>query len=89
MVAMIGGQVTAGFCQHDRRHAACKELASVKVLGRDESATHSAFPDLPTISEAGVPGFESPIGTATACPGGTPTQIVNRLIGSHAGACQY
>jgi tripartite-type tricarboxylate transporter receptor subunit TctC len=36
-------------------------------------------PDIPTMSEAGVPGYETSIWNALLAPAGTPKPIVNRL----------
>ena len=44
------------------------------------SATRAAIlPDLPTIAEAGVPGYENSTWTAIGVPRGTPQAIVQRL----------
>lgn len=37
------------------------------------------LPDLPTIAEAGVPGYDNAIWTGLLAPGGTPQPIVSRL----------
>ena len=39
----------------------------------------SAFPDVPTIAEAGVPGFETTAWWAVFAPAGTPKEIITRL----------
>jgi hypothetical protein len=39
----------------------------------------SSFPELPTIAEAGVPGYEAPIWFGVAAPAGTPRPIVDKL----------
>jgi tripartite-type tricarboxylate transporter receptor subunit TctC len=39
----------------------------------------AAMPDLPTVSEAGVPGFEAWAWQALAVPAATPRDIVTRL----------
>lgn len=36
-------------------------------------------PDLPTVAEQGVPGFDAAVGTAMFAPGGTPKEIVTKL----------
>ena len=38
-----------------------------------------AMPDLPTVAESGVPGYEMLIWTALLAPRGTPAEIVARL----------
>lgn len=37
------------------------------------------FPDLPTIAESGVPGYDSSVWTGLLAPGATPEAIVSRL----------
>jgi len=37
------------------------------------------MPDMPTVSEAGVPGYEASIWWAWAAAGGTPATVVNKL----------
>jgi tripartite-type tricarboxylate transporter receptor subunit TctC len=49
------------------------------------SATRSALlPDLPTIAEAGLPGYDASNYWAVASPAGTPPAIINRLNGDIA-----
>ncbi|HET7670953.1 MAG TPA: tripartite tricarboxylate transporter substrate binding protein [Burkholderiales bacterium] len=38
-----------------------------------------ALPDVPTIAESGVPGYESGVWFGIAVPAGTPREIINRL----------
>jgi hypothetical protein len=38
-----------------------------------------AFPDIPTIAEAGYPGYEAGTWYALLAPAGTPRQAINRL----------
>jgi len=38
-----------------------------------------AFPDLPTVAEAGVPGYAAPTWTGVIAPAGTPKPIIDKL----------
>jgi tripartite-type tricarboxylate transporter receptor subunit TctC len=38
-----------------------------------------AFPDLPTIAEAGVPGYSAPTWSGVIAPAGVPRPIVDKL----------
>jgi len=38
-----------------------------------------AFPDLPTIAEAGVPGYSAPTWSGVVAPAGLPRPIVDKL----------
>ncbi len=51
----------------------------VKVLGVTSPKRAAAAPDLPTLAEAGVKGYESTIWFGLLAPAGTPQPIVNRL----------
>ena len=37
------------------------------------------MPDVPTVAEAGVPGYEAPIWLGVMAPAGTPKAIVDKL----------
>ena len=51
-------------------------LGKVKALAVGSAKRLSIMPELPTVAEAGVPGYEASIWAATA---GTPAAIVNKL----------
>jgi len=51
----------------------------VRPLGVSGVKRSPAFPDLPTIAEAGVPGYEAPTWTGVITPAGVPKPIVARL----------
>ena len=52
-------------------------LRALAVTGRERSAL---LPDVPTVAEAGVPGFEYTGWFALMAPAGTPQPIVDRLL---------
>ena len=54
-------------------------LGKVKALAVGSAKRVSLMPDLPTVSEAGVPGYEAAIWWAFVATGGTPAPIINRL----------
>jgi tripartite-type tricarboxylate transporter receptor subunit TctC len=60
----------------------------LRVLGVTSSHRSSILPDVPTLIEAGVPGFEVEQLYALLAPAGTPADIVNRLSGDAAKAMQ-
>lgn len=51
----------------------------LKALGVSTTKRTPLAPDLPTISEAGVPGYEMSFWFAAYVPAGTPPAIVNRI----------
>ena len=53
----------------------------VRALGVSTAKRPSSLPDLPTLAEAGVPGYDSGVWYAVLAPAGTPRGIVARLNG--------
>lgn len=51
----------------------------MRLLGHGAPRRLTAFPDIPTISEAGVPGFESVNWYGYAAPAKTPKPVMDRL----------
>jgi len=56
----------------------------LKLLAVSSAKRMSAIPDVPTIAEAGVPGFESGSWQGVIAPAGTPADIVAKLNGEIA-----
>jgi tripartite-type tricarboxylate transporter receptor subunit TctC len=59
-----------------------------RPLGVTGAARVPAFPDIPTIAEAGVPGYDVTLWYGVLAPTGTPTAIVKRLHAAMATALQ-
>ena len=55
------------------------EAGQVRALATTGMARSSVLPDVPTLNEAGVPGYETTIWLGIMAPKGTPAEIVNRL----------
>jgi len=55
------------------------KAGKVKALATTGTARSSVMPNVPTVSEAGVPGYEAVIWLGLMAPKGTPPAIVNRL----------
>jgi tripartite-type tricarboxylate transporter receptor subunit TctC len=51
----------------------------VRALAVSGAHRSPAFPDLPTIAEAGVPGYVAPTWTGVIAPAGVPRPIVDKL----------
>jgi tripartite-type tricarboxylate transporter receptor subunit TctC len=61
------------------------QVARVKALGTTGKLRSAILPGVPTLSEAGVPGYEATIWLGVMAPAGTPPQIVaflNKAINS-------
>jgi tripartite-type tricarboxylate transporter receptor subunit TctC len=55
------------------------EAGQVRALGTSALTRSKVLPNVPTISEAGVPGFEATIWLGIMAPAGTPQPIVDKL----------
>jgi len=55
------------------------EAKRVRPLGISTKTRHPAFPDIPPLGEAGVPGFDAVSWQAMAAPAQTPRPIVDKL----------
>jgi tripartite-type tricarboxylate transporter receptor subunit TctC len=75
---LIGGQVDMAF---GTAVAFLPHLKSGKLVGIavTNPARSTSLPDLPTVSEAGVPGYEAVQWFGIAAPTGTPQAVVQRL----------
>jgi tripartite-type tricarboxylate transporter receptor subunit TctC len=52
---------------------------TVRALGVSGARRSPGFPDLPTIAEAGVPGYEAPTWTGVIAPAGIPKPVLAKL----------
>ena len=55
------------------------DIEKVRALGVSSASRFDALPDVPTIAEAGVPGFEASSWHMIVTPAGTPDAIVSKL----------
>jgi len=77
-VAIISGQVEVAFTSAS---AAMPHIKSGRLrgLGISCAARSPQAPELPTISEAGVPGYDVSTWHGLVAPAGTPREIITRL----------
>ena len=75
---LLGGQVSAMFLQYAvaKPHVAGGKLV---MLATPSGKRSPAIPDVPTIAESGLPGFDVEPWFGIVAPAGTPAAIVNRL----------
>lgn len=62
------------------------DSGKVQLLATAGSKRNPLFPDVPTLAEAGVPGFESIFWHALVAPAGTSKDVVQRLHQAYAAA---
>jgi tripartite-type tricarboxylate transporter receptor subunit TctC len=75
---ILGGQVQMMF-DAITTMAPNVQAGKLKALGTSGKARSSVLPDVPTVSEAGVAGYEAVIWLGVMAPAGTPKPIVDRL----------
>jgi len=75
---VMGGQVQMMFDAIPTM-APSVEAGKVRALGTSGKVRSSVLPDVPTISEAGVPGYEAVIWLGIMAPAGTPRPVVEKL----------
>ncbi len=75
---LIGGHVQIYFSSLPSAVAIAKE-GKVRPLAVTGPARSAVFPDLPTMSEAALPGFEAVLHYGIVAPAGTPKPIVDKL----------
>jgi tripartite-type tricarboxylate transporter receptor subunit TctC len=75
---VLGGQVDLMFdaVTTMSEHVRAGKVKALATTGRSRSAV---LPDVPTVSEAGVPGYEATIWLGLMAPKGTPKDIVDKL----------
>jgi tripartite-type tricarboxylate transporter receptor subunit TctC len=84
---VIGGQVPVFFANvaSGLAHVKGGKLRAMAVTGAKRA---SSLPDLPTMAEAGIPGYEVYEWNAIFAPAGTPAPVVERLAAAIAKAMQ-
>jgi len=83
LMDMIAGQVQLLFAT---QLASWPHVQSgrIRALASSIAKRPASLPDLPTVAEAGVPGFDAGVWYAVLAPAGTPREIVMRLNGEIA-----
>ena len=76
--ALVAGEVNAGFSDSVVA-LPMAEGGKIRTLGVSTTERIAAAPDLPTIAEAGVPGFQSSTDVALLVPAATPPAIIKTL----------
>jgi tripartite-type tricarboxylate transporter receptor subunit TctC len=76
--SVMGGQVEMMF-DAITVMAKLAEAGKVRAIAASGATRSPVMPDIPTVSEAGVPGYEATIWLGIMVPAGTPKPIVDRL----------
>jgi tripartite-type tricarboxylate transporter receptor subunit TctC len=75
---LLAGNVQAMFVSYGTGKGQI-ETGRIRVLAVSSARRSPALPNVPTIAEAGVPGYDSGVWYALLAPRGTPPQIIQRL----------
>jgi tripartite-type tricarboxylate transporter receptor subunit TctC len=75
---LMGGHVKVGFNPIPVSRAAM-DGGFIRALAATSMQRSTLLPDLPTVAEAGLPGFDAVLSYGLVAPAGTPRPIVERL----------
>ena len=75
---LMGGHVKVGFNPIPVSRAAM-DGGYLRALAATSMKRSSLLPDLPTVAEAGLPGFDAVLNYGLLAPAGTPRPIIERL----------
>jgi len=78
VIAIVGGEVSTLFATIPSAIHHFK-AGKLRALGVSSAKRNSALPELPTVAEAGVPGYEAIEWQGLMVPTGTPRDVVMRL----------
>ena len=85
MTDMLGGQVDL-MCDQTTNTTGQIKAGKVKAYAVTTADRVAALPDLPTLREAGLPGFEMSVWHGLWAPKGTPPAVVDKLEAALAAA---
>ncbi|MEW6332835.1 MAG: tripartite tricarboxylate transporter substrate binding protein [Thermodesulfobacteriota bacterium] len=78
LTGLLTGEAQALFAPYASAQGHIK-AGRIRALGVTTSRRPKSIPDIPTIAEAGVPGYDSGVWYSLLAPAGTPRAIVDRL----------
>jgi tripartite-type tricarboxylate transporter receptor subunit TctC len=78
LAAVVSGEMQVGF-SNITNTARLHEAGRLRALAVSSLKRSSAMPDLPTVAESGMPGFEMVAWHIVAAPAGTPDAIIRVL----------
>jgi len=87
MQDLVSGQVKVSFAGIPNALSHLKS-GRLKALAVSTAKRWPEMPDVPTVAEAGVPGYEATLWLNLAAPAGTPPDIIKRLVDEIAKALQ-
>jgi tripartite-type tricarboxylate transporter receptor subunit TctC len=76
---LIGGHVSMMFSTMASAAGLVRDGSKVRALAVTGATRSQLFPDLPTIAEAGLPGYEAVLHYGIVAPAGTPRPVIEKL----------
>ena len=61
------------------RSISAVKSGKLRALAVTTATRWGELPDVPTVAEAGIPGYEATLWLGLAAPAGTPAEIINRI----------
>ncbi|MBI4191618.1 MAG: tripartite tricarboxylate transporter substrate binding protein, partial [Betaproteobacteria bacterium] len=80
LIGFVAGEAGVGFWSVSAASQLVK-AGRLRALATTGEKRSRSLPDLPTVAEAGVPGFEASTWTGVLAPAGTPKPIIAKLHG--------
>jgi tripartite-type tricarboxylate transporter receptor subunit TctC len=76
---LIGGHVAMMFATMASATGLVRDGTKVRALAVTGASRSALFPDLPTVAEAALPGYESVLHYGIVAPAGTPRPVIDKL----------
>jgi tripartite-type tricarboxylate transporter receptor subunit TctC len=76
---LLGGHVALMFSTMASAAGLVRDGSKVRALAVTGATRSALFPDLPTVAEAGLPGYEAVLHYGIVAPAGTPRPVVEKL----------
>lgn len=84
---LLGGHITAVFAEYAPLAGHLK-AGTLRAIATSARARIAQLPDLPTVAEAGYPGYEVDLWWGLFAPAKTPTDVVSKVARRFTGALQ-
>jgi len=78
---LLGGHIPMAFAPIPASHANVS-AGMLRALAVTSTTRSSLLPDVPTISESGLPGFDASLYYGLVAPAGTPRPVIDKLNGA-------
>ena len=76
---LLGGHIPMAFAPIPATRIPMSPAGKLRALAVTSTTRSSLMPDVPTIAESGLPGFDASLYYGLVAPAGTPRPIIDRL----------